>query len=281
MATNSLLKKVLIRIDFLQVQDMDVENAIQKVRSDFFDKKFKLFQGVVPFIIHQQNEVIYGNTNVNTPIETITENIKEFQFRKENFNIKVSCRYLILEDFSTNIHAKTDIYMEIIEKLITEMLVENPYLQFQRIGLRKIHSIVFKDIINLDHYFEKEIFNQKTIMESLENFETTISNASSNISLLLNGKDKVNIITDIQTGEYHNLIGEVGQAIQIILDIDMYNDSLNGSGDGCQYIIDKYNDLDKESNDIYKASLTECFYTSLETGEINDSNILGGVCDAI
>lgn len=283
-----LLKKFLVRIDFDQAQDIDVDNAIQKVRDKFFDDGYKLFQNVVPLTsIQQENEFsLNGDSQFIPPVSIINETVREYLFKKELQSIKFSNKYLIIEDLINNDYKGSKSYSQLIYYLMDAIHNENAYLTLTRIGLRKFDSLIFKEMKNIDMYFDSKVFNQKDSLMKYQNFGNIISDASSRISIISKEKScKGNIRTEIQTGEYtetRNDTGEIsktGQAIQAILDIDIYKDSFENKESFTDYILNIYNLLNEESYSIYKSALTEKFYNSLLNGTVNDSNILGGVYD--
>ena len=99
-----LLKKFLVRIDFDQVQDIDVDNAIQKIRDKFFDDGYKLFQNVVPLTSLQPEGEFIQNSEAQliAPVSIINETIREYLFKKERQSVKFSNKYLIIEDLIDN-----------------------------------------------------------------------------------------------------------------------------------------------------------------------------------
>ena len=283
-----LLKKFLVRIDFDQAQDIDVDNAIQKVRDKFFDDGYKLFQNVVPLTSIQQESGFSpnGDSQFIPPVSIINETVREYLFKKELQSIKFSNKYLIIEDLINNDYKGSKSYSQLIYCLMDAIHKENAYITLTRIGLRKFDSLIFKEINNINMYFDSKVFNQRDSLLKYQNFGNIISDASSKISIISQEKScKGNIITEIQTGEYtetRNDTGEIsktGQAIQAILDIDIYKDSFENIESFTDYILNIYNLLNEESYSIYKSALTEKFYNSLLNGTVNDSNILGGVYD--
>lgn len=279
-----LLKKILIRIDFLQVQDVDIDNIVQKVRDYFFESEFKLYQNVVPLASMQTDNIITGvnSIDINQPVSAVSiinETVKEYQFQKNELVIKLSSRYLIIEENIGNNYKGSDTYEYIIEKLMDAVYKENSYVSLQRIGLRKFNSLVFKEIKNINKFFDSKIFNQSDTIEKYKSFGNILCDADSKLSIISEKKGcKANIVTDIQTGEYSSEIsGETGQAIQAVLDIDIYKDDFEKTENMSDYIVKKYKLLNEELFEIYKSALTEEFYKALLDGTVQDSDILGGI----
>lgn len=281
-----LLKKILVRIDFDQAQDIDVDNAIQKVRDKFFADGYKLFQNVVPLTsIQQENDFSpNGDSQFISHVSIINETVREYLFKKESQSIKFSNKYLIIEDLINNNYKGARSYSKLIRRLMEAIHRENSYLTLTRIGLRKFDSLIFKEIDNINMYFDSKVFNQKDSLLVYQDFDNIISDASSKISIISKEKScKGNIITEIQTGEYTELhndteeMSKTGQAIQAILDIDIYKDNFENTKPFTDYILEIYNLLNKESYSIYKSALTERFYNDLLNGNVNDNNILGGI----
>lgn len=281
-----LLKKILVRIDFDQAQDIDVDNAIQKVRDYFFDEGYKLFHNVVPLTSFQpENNFLQNNdSQFIPPVSIINETVREYLLKKDLLSIKFSNKYLIIEDLINNDYKGSQSYSKLISRLMEAIHDENSYLTLQRIGLRKFDSLVFKEIGNIDMYFDSKVFNQKDSLLKYQTFGNILYEASSKISIISEEKScKGNIITEIQTGEYTELrndtqeISKTGQAIQAVLDIDIYKDNFENTKPFTDYILEIYDVLNEESYSIYKSALTEKFYNSLLDGNVNDSNILGGI----
>lgn len=276
-----LLKKIIIRIDYEQAQEIDVDNAVQKVRKHFFEKRYKLFQNVVPLTsVQTEGAVPIGELNGISAVNVINESFREYQFRKLRETIKFSSRCLIIEDLIENDYKGSKSYIDNIVTLMSALYEENSYIFLKRIGLRKIDSLVFKEISNIGKYFDDKVFNQSDSLEKYRDFGDIFVASNSKISIASKEKIcKANIITDIQTGDFCEESGETGQAIQAVLDIDMYKDQFekNESDEFVNYIVSIYNVLNKESYNIYKSALTERFYSDLLKGTVNDTDILGGV----
>ena len=117
-------------------------------------------------------------------------------------------------------------------------------------------------------------------LSKYKEFGDVLSDAGAKISVVSNEKAcRANIMTDIQTGEYNETSGKSGQAVQAVLDIDIYKDSFEKSDSLVNYILGIYDLLNRESYKIYKSALTDEFYAALLNGTVNDTDILGGVFD--
>lgn len=281
-----LLKKFLIRIDYEQVSEIDIDKAIQSVRKHFFEDEYKLYQNMVPITSLKPEEISTPNDLNNIQaVNLINESVKEYQFIKLRETIKFSNKWLIIEELVDNDYKGSLYYKKNIAMLMGALYAENPFMTIRRIGLRKIDSLTFKNIANMGRYFDVKVFNQNDSMNKYKGFGNVFNSSNSRISISSEEKAcRANIITDIQTGEYQNAdTGENGQAVQAVLDIDMYKDTF----DDIEYDVDKfvnyiisiYKLLNTESYAIYKSALTEQFYNELLTGTVKDPDILGGVLD--
>ena len=277
-----LLKKILIRIDYEQVSEIDIDKAVQNVRKQFFEKEYKLYQNTVPITSLKPEEISTPNELNNIQaVNLINESVKEYQFIKFRETIKFSNKWLIIEDLVDNDYKGSLFYINNIALLIGALYDENPFMIIQRIGLRKIDSLTFKNISNIGKYFDAKVFNQNVSIDKYKDFGNIFDSSNSRISIISKEKAcKANIMTDIQTGEYHNIdTEECGQAVQAVLDIDMYKDSFDYAEKSVDYIISIYKILNTESYAIYKSALTTQFYNELLTGTVKDTDILGGVFD--
>lgn len=281
-----LLKKILIRIDYEQVSEIDIDKAIQSVRKQFFEDGYKLYQNMVPITSLKPEGISTPNELNNIQaVNLINESVKEYQFIKLRETIKFSNKWLIIEELVDNDYKGSLFYIKNIAMLMGALYAENPFMMIKRIGLRKMDSLTFKNISNIGKYFDVKVFNQNESIDKYKGFGKVFDSSNSRISIISEEKAcRANIITDIQTGEYQNIeTGESGQAVQAVLDIDMYKDSFDDDEYDVEkfvnYITSIYKLLNTESYAIYKSALTEQFYNNLLAGTVSDADILGGVFD--
>lgn len=256
---NNFLKKLIFRIDFSGMMDADVETFIQSIRPQLLERDY----------ITLREE--YGNNinfNVLTPdnIQTNREISKIYVFNsKKGKELKISKSFVIFEINMEQNETLFSNYIPLISIILDE-LKNRQYVQFNRIGLRKVNVCLLLNKECLNNYFKENVLcrfndNSPTTQVADEFFLQEY---------------RVNYNRHFQEGKFlDNGLEKIGY--QIILDIDSYMQDVEMVNKEIKEkesiaILKKLNDI---IYDIYIDSLTTAFIEDLEKDEYMDTNIRG------
>ena len=147
---NNFLKNLIFRIDFSGMMDADVETFIQKIRPQLLKRDY----------VTLREE--YGNNinfNVLAPdnIQTNTETTKTYVFNsKQGKELKISKSFVIFEINMERNETLFSNYIPLISIILDE-LKNLQYVQFNRIGLRKVNVCLLLNKKYLNDYFKQNV----------------------------------------------------------------------------------------------------------------------------
>ena len=256
---NNFLKNLIFRIDFSGMMDADVETFIQKIRPQLLKRDY----------VTLREE--YGNNinfNVLAPdnIQTNTETTKTYVFNsKQGKELKISKSFVIFEINMERNETLFSNYIPLISIILDE-LKNLQYVQFNRIGLRKVNVCLLLNKKYLNDYFKQNVLcrfndNSPTTQVAdeffLQQYRVNYNRRFQEGKFLDDGKEKV--------------------GYQIILDIDSYMQGVEVvdkkiKEENSNLILAKLNDI---IFNIYIDSLTTAFNENLEKDKYIDANIRG------
>lgn len=256
---NNFLKNLIFRIDFSGMMDADVETFIQSIRPQLLERDY------VTLREEYENNI---NFSVLAPdnIQTNRETTKTYVFNsKQGKELKISKSFVIFEINMERNETLFSNYIPLISVILDE-LKNRQYVQFNRIGLRKVNVCLLLDKEYLNNYFKENVlcrFNNDSPTTQvadeffLQEYRVNYNRRFQEGKFLDDGKEKI--------------------GYQIVLDIDSYMQDVEVvdkkiKEENSTSILSKLNDI---IFDIYIDSLTEAFIENLEKDEYTDTNIRG------
>lgn len=269
---HSILKQVILRIDYSNIMDNDIENIISsELREVYFSNGFAKFWNEYENSI-DLNLPEKGNANAIPSLDNF-EKLNLWCFYGENDEIKKKIK-LSKKYFYLSITVKTKYnsfldYIEIVSKTICKIKEKVSMLNIGRISMRKINACFIEDLNIVEKYFNKNVFDIKNeiIAEDYTKFS-----ALNNVILLKNKGINVNYIRSLQKGTNANKTKDM---YQIVLDLDSYiNDrekllNIKNQND----IVEVIKDINEELFDVFIRGLTEYFVTELQKDKMDDEYI--------
>lgn len=240
---NNFLKSLVFRIYFSGMMDADVEKFIQEIRSELLGRDY--------LTLKEEYEDI--------------ENLKLYVFSSEKGKeLKISKSYILFEiDIEQN-ETLFSKYVPLISFIINE-LKKREYLQFDRIGLKKVNACILLNKYKLSDYFNNNVLcrfnNDSPVTQVADEFTIDQYNVKYN--------------RRFQEGFFsYNKKRKTGY--QIILDIEAYLEEFSVDeiirSNNSKDILTKLNDAIFE---IYISSLTDGFIQNLTKEDFIDENMLG------
>lgn len=259
--TANILKSVILRIDFLRI--VNIQDFVSEVQKYLIISEFYLtndtFVNNIEFEINDPDTLSSDNININ---QTIKRG-QPYNFKNKSKDIEVIItENCIIFNIDCTQEYSLDESIGIFCDLVIMAQSKYNYINFVRLGLRKINNFICKDK-NLYKCIE-ETFLPNIELQSIFNNELkcnkrqTIENFSYNEHLF-------NVIKVIQEGFVENIDRE--RAFNVILDIDGY------LKEGIPNQFKDYTDIKKtiiniNNNifNIFKSTFTEDFLNDLTTG---------------
>lgn len=256
----NLLRKVLIRIDYSGVTNID--NWIESIKIDFIKNYFNRYSK------HLNNNAKIDLSNlgdiskslsipvseiIREPVHTFIDS--KFNGRTDKVRLDITAFYTTLSIDCFN-YKNIDVYIDFIEKLISHLLSSDSYIQIKRIGIRKIGGDEFEDVESVYNVFEKEQFLCKLIDSSSD---INVINREYTDRFLNKEQDvKINYTRLCRSV----LVGDSCK-IQVILDMDGYIDEGIIQKNGYEYPRDLKKSLSDNINDylfeLFKNSVQETY----------------------
>lgn len=258
---SNFLKQMIIRIDYDYLFEEDIEMIVKKSYSQLIESGYKM------------NSKTLAEYNINVNIENLTSdekngismknnNKEEFSsFIKDNIVIDITKNFATL----TVNYKKFEQFEDIIEdfsKIIEEIKIVRKGLEIKRIGIRKINFYIFKNIKNINDYFETNIFSFNELEEKNESLMV-----KQTIESFKYKNYKINELGNISRGILKNGKKKDLKVYQIVLDIDVYDDE-NTEKD---INLREMNDI---VFDIYKSALNIKFLEKLKEENYKDEVII-------
>lgn len=147
---NNILRQSIIRIDFLKIEN--IEDMIASIDRDMQQKGYKLVTDIVSSV----------DINISDPDPLITQDIiakkttnksLNYIFQKDGHRFIINEYMMIFENNNFDKYLGIEVYLKVFEFLLTTIIKQDD-LSFQRIGIRKINSIIVNDIQKINDYFK-------------------------------------------------------------------------------------------------------------------------------
>jgi len=259
----NFLKQIILRLDFQGVLQTEMENVLLQVKPFLKEKKFNRYEQKVNNEIDINfNSGIFQSENPIKEVRNIV--IHSFVNEDKGYTIDLSTNYVCLkvntvkyvsfEEYSDTFLGIVNIYKSMID-----------FFTVKRLGLRKINFCFFKDINNINKYFEKRYFDCFDLFEGTNLF---VSEKKANFGYK---ECKVNLLTYIEQGQLGS-----EKVYKTTLDSDIYVDDSKAIE---KRVFDKngMSDLNDTLFSIYVDTLTDEFVTLLSDEETEWSNEIMGV----
>lgn len=258
---SSLLKNVIIRVDYSEVSNLDgaVGDLNGLLNADYFENKH----------IQQANKVNMTLSKENIDEGTIPVSLSSIQKIHSYTSCKLEPKQKVQLDISStfsciSIHCDDnygglDDYIALMSKVVSKIQEYDSFVQIGRVGIRKVDGDDFDTLEQV-----KEVFSR--IDESADEQENFKSCQRNKTYLLLNEED------DMQVNLTQSIIMN-GSGFRVILDMDGYwnevpNVLLDGvsNEEGLKNILNKINE---NLFGLFKEYVSEAF---LEKGFIRHNN---------
>ncbi|MGN0282689.1 MAG: hypothetical protein ACI4B3_10405 [Prevotella sp.] len=266
----NMLKKVLIRIDYSGVTDINEWIKVFKdneVLSSHFGKYRKETQNTASFSISNMEEIAQSrsiplNAFQSEPLHRFSEasfrGDNENQDREDNVIMEVTGLYMAITIDCVN-YKNMDVYIDFLCNYIQEFIKNDRYIDIQRIGIRKIGGDVFCNLDEFAQTFETNIFTTPDV----GNLNGTLIDREYHDRIIKSdGTVKVNFSRRCRAIPADN----GGVAYQALLDIDGYVDKGIIKNKGYSFPDDIKDILQDKINDylfdLYKLSVTEQYLKS-------------------
>lgn len=218
---SSILKKVIIRIDFVGLTDiLGCVDSLKVVMKG----KFKNFRPIK----NNNYNVELNSPNSSKPVNVNMEKTMMFQFSEcaigpSNANFMLGSEFAYLEIECSDGYEGCNEYIKLMASAIDCILKFDSFISVKRLGLRKIDVAMFKDVKKMNQSIETPIWENYKLANAFFPLKKSYSD-------LLYQKD-VNSIFNIQRFVQEiDMNGE--RKFQFVLDIDCYkNSSLIGASD--------------------------------------------------
>lgn len=210
---NNTLESIIVRLDFLTIEEQKIENIVGKV-SEILGDEYK-YRKINNYDI---------NLNISDPEKLITQDFIEqkidmknnFEFSSQNDGIRfvINQNFFLYERKDFNDYAGSNDDTELYLKLLKEVFKFDP--KIQRLGIRKFNSL----------YIEKNISKLKQILK--DNFlEEIDSNMESKYQISYtplekDGKNGYNLNKVLDYGTIKEQDGKSHDVYRYIIDVDSY-----------------------------------------------------------
>ncbi len=242
---NNILKQIIIRVDYKNIVEINKE-IIEKIQFYLKDKSFTDYS--------EETENILESNNV--------ERITVYKFSDENslIELKIS-KYYTYITLKIKKYNNFEIYKNIIVYILLELKNKNPLLKIQRMGIRKINSVIIKNLNLLYNYFENNYFPLLLLQNN--NDITDFENIKNEfVDVIRKDEANYNIKRVIISGEQTDIKEKI---FQIILDIDGYivGNEIKEAFFEEKNINQKINNINDMIFEIFKKSITQEFLNNL------------------
>lgn len=273
----NFLKKVIIRIDYNGILDLDMDYTVRNIKDELYDNGFKIFQeGFVNQVDFEIKDPELIETQMMIPVNELKK-AKSYNFSSEDMSqsIQITKYFTILNiDFGKYITFET--YGKLFSIIVKHLKDSNKFLKILRIGLRKINNCILLDIAKLNEYFEERYFENIIQPFSGESYELNLVNSQRSDSFHIKDKD-VNLIRFLSQGIL-DIDGSEKEAYQVVLDIDVYirdEQHIVIATDNEKVLYDKLIEMNTLLFVMYRQILKEQFIQKLQSETFNDNIILG------
>lgn len=276
---NNFLKKVIIRIDYTGILDLDLEETVKELKDILFNAGFKVFQqgyiNEVNFEIRDPEKI---ETQLSIPINELKKN-KNYIFINNDLHQSIQItKFFAFIDVNFGKYINFENYAKVFSQLVRVIKEKNKFIRILRIGLRKINNCILFDISKLGQYFNEKYFS---------NVPYDLVYKESNINLTNSQKLDTFTIKDMNV----NLVRYIVQGMlqkesrqetgyQVVLDIDVYlrdETCFENILDSQENLYDKLVSMNTLLFFLYLQMLKENFIQNLKSTDFNDKDILGVV----
>ncbi len=214
----NFLKKIIIRADYNGILERELEKTIELIKPILKKSRFDRFdEGVINEVDFEIKDPEKIETQRMIPIGELNKT-RTFIFFNSNNGEQIQINKYFM---SLSVNYTKYIQFENICKLFKELfeIINNNYIRFLRLGLRKINNCILLDLNRLNEVIKERYFttlgdlfygiNEISILEK-QNVDTFVYNGMN-----------VNLVRYISSGVL-NLEGKEQEAFQLVLDIDTY-----------------------------------------------------------
>lgn len=264
-----LMKKLILRLDYKGILESDLD-AVVDLRSEFLSEGFRLDEGIRTDVNFKIGDVQLVEEQF--PTKEITKS-KHYVFQNDGITLSVEKNALILSANTEVGYSNAEKYISYFMKIVG--LLADRYggiISFERLGFRKINSVIIKSIDEISNYFDQNLYN---VLHAKDNIVNCGSNViSSNERISFGGPDsKLNLTTEVMEGAVNNIdTGSVEKVYRVTFDIDAYKDK-----DISLDIEEELIHLNNKIFDVYISILTDDFANKLSEEYFEDECIIGGV----
>lgn len=252
----NMLRKVLIRVDYNGVTDID-EWILKFKKDNSLSSHFKSynqdFQSRTSFDLSNLGDFDVSNSfplsRIKEPLHKFFES--NFKDREDDVLMEVSGSFLVFT-ITCKKYINLDIYIEFLSEYFEKFLQFDKYIDIKRIGIRKVGGKEFNSITSIGKTFEKTIFGlniqgipkKKYELEYADRFFDEEQNIKVNFSRRcrsINEKDR-------------------GTIYQALIDLDGYIDSsmiTSADFDNPNYFKQLVTNINNYLFELYKISVTE------------------------
>lgn len=208
----NFLKKIIIRIDFDGIEQLELEKAIEQISlilkdEGYTSRRTELCSG---FELGINDPVLRGD---ELPTVQHVNAKKIYVFGKSDCDIKVKISTsFTLIDINKTKYVDCLKHIGLLLRVVNSVKKESGYFRVKRIGLRKINNCIFRDIEKLNDYFKKEYFPLIRYQNC-----TDIKTMELSDTFSVDDRYNINFKRSIVQGEYNNQ-----KAYQVVLDSDIY-----------------------------------------------------------
>jgi uncharacterized protein (TIGR04255 family) len=273
----NFLKKVIIRIDYNGILDLDMDYTVRNIKDELYDQGFKIFQeGFINQVDFEIKDPELIETQMMIPINELKK-AKSYNFSSEDMSqsIQITKYFAILNiDFGKYITFET--YGKLFSIIVKHLKDSNKFLKILRIGLRKINNCILLDISKLNEYFEERYFENIIQPFIGENYELNLVNSQRSDSFHITDND-VNLIRFLSQGIL-DIDGSEKEAYQLVLDIDVYirdEQHIAIVTDNEKVLYDKLIEMNTLLFFVYTQMLKEQFIQKLQSETFSDNIVLG------
>lgn len=260
-----LIKKCVMRVDYGQVMERDIEEVVLKLRANLDKEGFQLLEGKVSDNQRGVNE------------ESCDSEIREFLFKKEigHVRIKLSRYYLIIEQLVKDDYCGFTYFIEKMQTIITSLFHINEICEIKQIEYQTVDTLIFKKLANINNYFVIDFFNYNKVASLVTEDGLGLEVGKSFYNLKLDDATELNLVTYLEEGEITEKSGKETTAYQVIIDSKLVYDKIEERN--AKIVINILKKLHDKQYDLYKKLLTADFQNKLENGDYDRDDIVGGV----
>lgn len=272
---NNFLRKVIMRLDYQGV--IDIVDTIKNLQLYIKNTGFvEMQEAYINDLEFQLNDPIAIANQKAIPITEISQ-IKTYKFRNEKRDAMLEINSLFCSlAIEVEEYRCYETYGPVLIEIFHRLAKNNPYINLQRIGFRKINDCIVRDYEKINLYFDSVFFPPVSNRFKLTgcNFIQTNCSYVDNFEL---DRYMINYTRSVTKGEL-NINDDVESAYQIAIDIDGYSNDkvwLDELLEDNQRLDLAFREINELLFGMYVETLTKEFVSSLENDSFNDNVIIG------